>query len=201
MPSHKMSYRSLPSPLGEMIAGATDEGVSFLEWHARGGLERIMQRVQKRYRLPLVEGTNPHLDLLEHNLTEYFANRLRVFSVALDVKGTPFERQIWAELLGIPYGQTRSYGDIAAAVGKPKASRAVGRANGANYLAIVIPCHRVIEAGGGLRGYGGGLWRKQFLLELERKGSGQEQFVTDEGSERMNTGSILDIMGHDTSTT
>ena len=174
MPGPKMTYRTLPSPLGEMIAGATEEGACFLEWHARGGVERIMQRVQKRYGLPLVEGTNARLDELEQNLGDYFSGSLRVFTVPLDVRGTPFEREVWAAVLGIPYGETRSYGDIAAALGKPQASRAVGRANGANYLALVIPCHRVVEAGGGLRGYGGGLWRKQFLLELERKGSGRE---------------------------
>lgn len=166
----KILFRNLASPVGEMIAGATDHGVCFLEWHSRGGVDRIMQRVQKRYRLPLVAGESEHLTQLETELGAYFSGALRQFTVPMDVTGTEFERTIWAQLLQIPYGETRCYGDIATAIGKPKASRAVGRANGANYLSILIPCHRVIEAGGGLRGYGGGLWRKQFLLELERKG-------------------------------
>lgn len=168
----KILFCNLASPVGEMIAGATDNGVCFLEWHSRGGVDRIMQRVQKRYRLPLVAGESDHLTLLQEELQGYFGGTLRQFTVPIDVTGTEFERTIWAQLLQIPYGETRSYGDVAAAIGKPKASRAVGRANGANYLSILIPCHRVIESGGGLRGYGGGLWRKQFLLELERKGLG-----------------------------
>lgn len=165
----RILFRDLASPVGEMIAGATEHGVCFLEWHSRGGVDRIMQRVQKRYRLPLVAGESEHLTQLQTELGAYFSGGLRQFTVPMDVTGTEFERTIWAQLLQIPYGETCSYGDIAAAIGKPKASRAVGRANGANYLSILIPCHRVIESGGGLRGYGGGLWRKQFLLELERK--------------------------------
>lgn len=167
MPNDQIRYRNLPSPLGMMIAGATDQGLCFLEWHDRGGAETIKRRVAKRYGLPLVSGNNAHLDKIEKELSEYFAGKRREFTVALKVSGTPFARRTWEQLLKIPYGETRSYGRLAQLLGKPGASRAVGRANGANYVSIVIPCHRVIEAGGGLGGYGGGLRRKRYLLELE----------------------------------
>lgn len=160
-------YCHLESPLGPMIAGTTDRGLCFLEWHDRGGVPRILERVQKRYKRAVVEGTHRHLAQLGHELGEYFDGKRQDFSVPIAVDGTPFERQTWSLLQQIPYGVTWSYGDMARRMGKPGASRAVGRANGANYLAIVIPCHRVIESGGGLRGYGGGLWRKKRLLELE----------------------------------
>jgi len=117
--------------------------------------------------MPVEPGDNEHLTQLERELTEYFASERREFDVVLDVKGTPFEDRVWEQLLAIPCGQTRSYGEIAGTLGKPGASRAVGRANGANYVSIVIPCHRVIDSNGNLHGYGGGLWRKKRLLELE----------------------------------
>jgi AraC family transcriptional regulator of adaptative response/methylated-DNA-[protein]-cysteine methyltransferase len=150
-----------------MIAGATDKGVCFLEWHDRGGVPKILERVQKRYRCETFEGTHPHLEQLSGEVDEYFDGKRREFTVPIAVDGTPFERRTWGMLQTIPYGATCSYGEMAKRMGKPGASRAVGRANGANYLSIVIPCHRVIEANGKLRGYGGGLWRKQRLLELE----------------------------------
>lgn len=150
-----------------MIAGATENGICFLEWHDRGGVERIKQRVEKRYKLPLKSGNNGHVDELEKEVGEYFAGRLTRFGVPLDIKGTPFERKTWEQLLAIPYGETRTYGRMADLLGKPRASRAVGRANGANYISIVVPCHRVIESNGGLGGYGGGIKRKRYLLELE----------------------------------
>ena len=164
----KMVYRSWKSPLGGVIDGATDKGVCFLEWYDRGGVDKIKQRVVKRYKLTLQEGNNEHLDQLKQELADYFAGKLKKFSVPVAVTGTPFEHKTWEQLLLIPYGQTRSYSQIANLIGKPRARRAVGRANGANYLSIVIPCHRVIEANGNLRGYGGKLWRKKYLLELEQ---------------------------------
>jgi len=167
MQEGKILFRNLNSPLGEMIAGATDKGVCFLEWHDRGGVERIKQRVEKRYKIPLVRGNNRHLDKLEKELADYFDEKLKKFKVRIDITGTPFEKKVWEQLVQIPYGETRSYGQIANHLGKPGAQRAVGRVNGANYLSIVIPCHRVIEANGNLRGYGGKLWRKKYLLELE----------------------------------
>lgn len=104
----------------------------------------------------------------EAELNEYFAGRRMRFSVPLFISGTEFQKKVWQALTGIPYGETRSYGEIAAAIGKPKACRAVGMANHVNPLPIFVPCHRVIGAGGSLTGYGGGLSTKVFLLELER---------------------------------
>jgi AraC family transcriptional regulator of adaptative response/methylated-DNA-[protein]-cysteine methyltransferase len=167
MSNDRIIYGYLDSPLGDMIAGTREAGVCFLEWHDRGGVDRIRARVEKRYRLPLSEGEHPHLLLLANELRAYFDGRLKSFTVPIAVSGTAFEQETWRRLLEIPYGQTRSYGEMAALLGKPGGARAVGRANGANYLAIVIPCHRVIETGGGLGGYGGKLWRKKKLLYLE----------------------------------
>jgi AraC family transcriptional regulator of adaptative response/methylated-DNA-[protein]-cysteine methyltransferase len=157
----------LPSPLGEMIAGASDQGICFLEWQDRGGVDRIKERVEKRYRRVIEPGQHPHLIHLRDELAEYFAGKRSQFGVPLDIAGTEFERTVWEQLLRIPYGETRSYGQMAVDLGKEGAQRAVGRANGANYIGVVIPCHRVIEANGKLRGYGGGLWRKEWLLKLE----------------------------------
>ncbi len=167
MPEQKIVYRNLPSPLGEMIAGGTSNGICFLEWHDRGGVERIKQRVEKRYKFPLQPGDNKHLNTLEKELAKYFVGKLKSFKTPLAVTGTAFEQTVWNQLLTIPYGTTWSYGQMASNLGKPGASRAVGRANGANYVSIVIPCHRVIDANGKLHGYGGGLHRKKWLLELE----------------------------------
>jgi AraC family transcriptional regulator of adaptative response/methylated-DNA-[protein]-cysteine methyltransferase len=156
------------TPLGPMVAGATAEGVCLLEFTDRRMLEAQIATVRGRFDGPVVPGSNRHLELLERELAEYFAGTLQNFSVPLTYPGTSFQRRVWKQLLAIPYGQTRSYQDIAAAVGDSKAVRAVGRANGLNRIAIVIPCHRVINKGGNLGGYGGGLWRKQYLLDLER---------------------------------
>lgn len=160
-------YKNIDSPIGKMIGGATSKGCCFLEFHDRGGVERIRERIIKRYRRELAEGGNDLLDQVESEVGEYFSGKRREFTVPLDLKGTSFAMSVWRQLLAIPYGETRSYGQVAASIGNPNASRAVGRANGENYMGIVVPCHRVIEANGNLRGYGGGVWRKKFLLDLE----------------------------------
>ncbi len=162
-------YTNLSSPMDDMIAGASDKGICFLEWHNRGGVPRILERVRKRYRCEVSEatGANPYLEQLKVELGEYFEGGRSKFEVALDPKGTPFEMRVWTELLRIPHGKTRSYGEMAERLGKPGGARAVGRANGSNYISIIIPCHRVIESDGGLGGYGGKIWRKKRLLELE----------------------------------
>ncbi|CAL9391949.1 methylated-DNA--[protein]-cysteine S-methyltransferase [Streptomyces pilosus] len=104
----------------------------------------------------------------EEQLAAYFAGELRAFTVALRLRGTPFQRRVWEQLARIPYGETRTYGQLADALGNPKASRAVGLANGRNPVGIIVPCHRVVGASGGLTGYGGGLERKRRLLDFER---------------------------------
>jgi methylated-DNA-[protein]-cysteine S-methyltransferase len=113
------------------------------------------------------QDSNPLLREAQSQLHAYFARSLRQFTLPLDMVGTEFQMQVWQELQNIPYGETRSYAQIATAVGTPKAVRAVGAANGANPVAIIVPCHRVIGAGGRLTGYGGGLPLKKRLLELE----------------------------------
>ena len=158
----------LRSPLGPMVAGATTEGVCLLEFADRRMLEAQFSTVRKLFSGPIVPGSNRHLDLLDRELAGYFSGELRDFSVPLVYPGTPFQRRVWDRLLAIPYGETRSYEKLATAIGKPKAVRAVGHANGLNRIAILIPCHRVINKDGNLGGYGGGLRRKQYLLALER---------------------------------
>lgn len=166
----------LPSPLGPLVAGATDAGVCLLEFSDRRMLERQFASVRKLFQSPLLPGDNPHLKQLRGELDEYFAGRLREFAVRLVYPGTPFQQKVWQELLKIPYGETRSYHDIARAVGDGKAVRAVGRTNGSNRIGIVIPCHRVVNKDGNLGGYGGGLRRKQFLLNLEQVGQESRVF-------------------------
>ncbi|MBM4071434.1 MAG: bifunctional transcriptional activator/DNA repair protein Ada [Planctomycetes bacterium] len=159
----------LDSPVGQLLAGATAMGICLLEFTERDRLEAQLTSIRKHFRMPAVPGVNGHLEKLQDELKKYFAGKLRRFTVPLQYPGTDFQRRVWRELLEIPYGETRSYEDVAIAVGVPKGMRAVGRANGLNRIAIVIPCHRVVNKGGHLGGYGGGLRRKQFLLDLERR--------------------------------
>jgi AraC family transcriptional regulator of adaptative response/methylated-DNA-[protein]-cysteine methyltransferase len=157
----------LHSPLGPLVAGATEEGICLLEFTDRGMLETELSALRELFDAPVIPGSNQHLETLRDELAMYFSRSLRVFSVPLVYRGTAFQRSVWKQLLAIPYGETRSYEQIAVAVGKPRAVRAVGRANGLNRIAILIPCHRVINKNGELGGYGGGLRRKQYLLDLE----------------------------------
>jgi AraC family transcriptional regulator, regulatory protein of adaptative response / methylated-DNA-[protein]-cysteine methyltransferase len=155
------------SPLGPLIAGATAEGVCLLEFTDRRMLEAQFATVRRLFAMPAVPGTNRHLENLADELARYFDGTLRRFSVPLVYPGSAFQRRVWGELLRIPYGQTRSYEQVAAALGAPKAVRAVGHANGLNRIAVLIPCHRVVNKDGKLGGYGGGPWRKRRLLERE----------------------------------
>jgi AraC family transcriptional regulator, regulatory protein of adaptative response / methylated-DNA-[protein]-cysteine methyltransferase len=161
------------SPVGPLILGATTKGLCLLEFPDRRMLETQLKVLRARVKCPLVPGDNEHLAAIKDELTRYFEGRLKEFTVPLIYPGTEFQQNVWRNLLKIPYGETCSYEDLARAVGSPKAVRAVGTANGCNRIAIVIPCHRVVNKGGKLGGYGGGLWRKQILLDLER---GQRRF-------------------------
>lgn len=158
----------LRSPLGPLVAGATAEGICLLEFTDRRMLEAEFAAIRKLFNKPVVPGSNEHLEKLRVELASYFAGSTQGFSVPLVYPGTAFQRRVWEQLLAIPFGETRSYEQMAIAVGEPRAVRAVGRANGLNRIAILIPCHRVVNKNGGLGGYGGGLRRKQFLLDLER---------------------------------
>ena len=159
----------LKSPLGPLVAGATADGVCLLEFTDRRMLATQFAVLRKLFDSPAIPGMNDHLQKLANELNAYFAGTLQTFTVPLVYPGTAFQKRVWDELLRIPYGQTRSYEELAAIVGQPRSQRSVGRANGQNRIAIVIPCHRVVRKDGHLGGYGGGLRRKQFLLELEKK--------------------------------
>jgi len=158
----------ISSPIGPLVAGATEEGICLLEFADRRALQRQLAMLRRRLDAALVPGNNPHFDRLRDELRRYFDGRLERFGIDLVTPGTPFQQSVWEELQRIPYGETCSYEALAKRVQRPGAQRAVGRANGDNRVAIVIPCHRVVQKNGQLRGYGGGLWRKKFLLDLER---------------------------------
>lgn len=158
----------IESPLGPLLAGASERGVCLLEFTDRRMLEAQLDTIRRRFHGALVPGENAHIVQLRTQLAEYFAGKRRVFDTPLDYPGTEFQVRVWRELLSIPYGDTRSYEALAAATGSPRAVRAVGRANGMNRIAIIIPCHRVIGKDGTPVGYGGGLWRKRWLLDHER---------------------------------
>jgi AraC family transcriptional regulator of adaptative response/methylated-DNA-[protein]-cysteine methyltransferase len=141
-----------------------------LEFADRRMLETQIKRLERLLRQSLVPGEHAHLTQAREELERYFARALRSFTVPLVFRGTPFEERVWRELVRIPYGETCSYADLARRVDAPGAQRAVGRANGMNRIAVVIPCHRVVQSDGALGGYGGGLWRKHWLLALEARG-------------------------------
>lgn len=130
-------------------------------------LETQLRRLGKLLRAECVPGFSKHFDRLNAQLQEYFSGKRKEFDLPLVLPGTPFQRKVWAGLQTIPYGRTRSYKEQAEAIGSANAVRAVAKANGDNRIAIIVPCHRVIGADGELVGYGGGLWRKRFLLDLE----------------------------------
>jgi AraC family transcriptional regulator of adaptative response/methylated-DNA-[protein]-cysteine methyltransferase len=179
--AHRAAVRAMPvivteidSPVGVLVAGATDHGVCLLEFRDREILEAQVAKVRARVG-PTGSGTHPLLDQLHAELLEYFEGRRRDFTVPLVYPGTPFQTKVWNALRAIPFGETISYEELARRVGSPAGQRAAGHANGQNPLAIIIPCHRVVNKDGKLGGYGGGLWRKRLLLGLER-GEQQELF-------------------------
>lgn len=151
----ELRTRILSSPIGPLTAVASPRGLRELRFDERLG--------------PGASAGSPVIDRLEEQLDEYFAGARRAFVVELDLEGTEFQRAAWTALAAIPFGETRTYGEQARAIGRPKAVRAVGAANGRNPVAIVLPCHRVVGADGALTGYAGGLAMKRFLLDLERR--------------------------------
>lgn len=155
------------TPLGPMLAGATDEGVCLLEFTDRPMLETQLRRLGRRLDAAFVPGANDLARRLEGELKGYFEGTLREFRTPLVAPGSEFQQRVWTTLRDIPYGSTRTYAAQAELIGSPGAVRAVGRANGDNRIAIVIPCHRVVGSDGALTGYGGGLWRKRWLLHHE----------------------------------
>jgi len=154
-----ITWTRIDSPVGPLVLAASDAGLHAVEFAA--------PRHPVRRDASWCEGDHPVLRRAQQQLADYFAGVRRVFDLPLAPHGTPFQRQVWMTLAGIAYGQTISYAELARRVARPRASRAVGGANGRNPLSIVLPCHRVIGADGSLTGYGGGLAVKAFLLRLE----------------------------------
>ena len=162
MTKKRYVYTVMPSPVGPLRLVATDEGLAAILWHNdRPGRVRLDVEAE--------DDAHPVLVEARRQLGEYFSGGRKTFALKLDCVGTPFQQKVWNALLTIPFGETRSYGEIAQQIGNPKAVRAVGAANGRNPLSIVAPCHRVIGATGKLTGFAGGLETKAYLLELEHR--------------------------------
>lgn len=161
-----VNVRRVETPVGRLLLGATGDAVVLCDFAERPMISAQQAAVRRRIG-PTQPGEGQLLDRLEGQLGEYLAGRRQDFDLPLDAPGSEFQERVWSELRAIPYGETISYRELASRVGVPAASRAVGRANGSNRLAIIIPCHRVVAANGGLGGYGGGLPTKRYLLDLE----------------------------------
>lgn len=162
------SIQRIESPLGTLVAVGDHDSLYLLEFADRRMLATQMRVLKKRYGCSLLPGNSPVLQATKTQLKEYFEGARRRFELPIDLRGTEFQVRVWNRLNEIPFGRTLSYGDMARDLGCPDAQRAVGKANGDNRIAIVVPCHRVIKSDGTLCGYGGGLWRKKRLLELEQ---------------------------------
>jgi O-6-methylguanine DNA methyltransferase len=155
------------TPIGDMVAGATDTHLVLLEFAHRRRLDDQLARLSRSTGFALERGESRVVHDLRRELDEYFRGQRKEFTIPIDARGTPFQMRVWAELQRIPNGTTTSYARLARSLGQPTAVRAVARANGDNPVSILIPCHRVIGSDGSLTGYGGGLWRKKKLLDLE----------------------------------
>lgn len=170
-PSTAPSLERLSTPLGPMLAVANARGLLLLEFEDRPLLPTQLRRVERATGSRPVEGGHPHLEQARRELGEYFRGHRETFTVPVVLDGSPFQNAVWYQLLRIPFGRTTSYDEIARNINLPGGARAVGRANGDNRIAIIVPCHRVINADGSLSGYGGGKRRKRWLLAHERRGS------------------------------
>lgn len=162
-----IDLKRIETPIGTMYAAAVEEGICMLEFTDRKMLETEFKDLAKSLNATIVQGENPHFITLEKELKEYFEGNRIVFTVPLSPVGTDFQKSVWEVLLKIPYGETWTYRKQSEVLGDAKKVRAVANANGMNKISIIIPCHRVIGSNGTLTGYGGGIWRKQKLLELE----------------------------------
>lgn len=157
----------IDTPLGPMIAICDEAHLYMLEFTIRKNMQRQLERVSKYQKRAIIPGRTGITDQIRDELSGYFTGQLQTFKTPLRLSGTEFQRTVWEELQRIPYGETRSYGALAKTIGNAKAFRAVATSNANNGLALIVPCHRVINTGGGLGGYAGGLDKKQWLLDLE----------------------------------
>ena len=163
-----IDLKRIETPIGTMYAAAVEEGICMLEFTDRKILETEFKDLAKSLNATIVQGENPHFKTLEKELSEYFEGNRKNFTVPLSPVGTDFQKSVWQVLMKIPYGETWNYKKQSEVLGDVKKVRAVANANGMNKISILIPCHRVIGSNGTLTGYGGGIWRKQKLLELEK---------------------------------
>ena len=160
-----VSVKRISSPIGELILGVGQGGCRLIEFADRSDARRSLAALP--YNLRVSDADQALFKQVESELTAYFAGSAGAPAIPLDLRGTAFQVAVWQALLGIPHGETRTYAEIADSVGRPAAVRAVGIAIGRNPVSVLVPCHRVVRTGGGLGGYGGGLWRKEYLLEFE----------------------------------
>lgn len=161
----------IETPIGSLIAATHTGRLVLLEYTDPRRMQIQAEALKSRFKAPFVPEDDDVIRRTRRELDEYFGGKRHEFSVPLDYPGTPFETRVWNELLDIPFGETRSYEELAERVSSKAAVRAVGSANGRNRISILIPCHRVVNKSGALGGYGGGLWRKQALLLLEHRGA------------------------------
>jgi methylated-DNA-[protein]-cysteine S-methyltransferase len=164
----KLVYKIMDSPVGKLKLVASDKGLAAILWENDNPRRVRLAELVEDEKHPVIRET-------ERQLNEYFEGKRRSFSLALDMRGTRFQSDVWEALLAIPFGETRSYGQLAKQLGNPKATRAIGAANGRNPISIVVPCHRVIGSSGRLTGFAGGLDRKAHLLDLE---AGNSELLT-----------------------
>jgi len=158
----------IATPLGLMVAIANKDALYLLEFVDGRGVDREIERLQQQTKSTIIHGTTAPLVSIEQELQAWFDGTLKVFKTPWLLMGSPFQQEVWNALCHIPYGETRSYLEQAMSIGRPSACRAVANANGANQLAIIIPCHRIINSNGALGGYGGGIARKQWLIKHEK---------------------------------
>src|SRR5665648_191200 len=159
----------IETPLGTMYACAVEQGICLLEFTDRKMLETELKSLAKRLNASIIQGENKYFGILRDQLNEYFEGIRKEFTVPLITPGSEFQQAVWKELQNIPYGSTRSYKQQSLALTRPESIRAVANANGMNRISILIPCHRVIGEDGNLTGYGGGIWRKKWLLDMEKR--------------------------------
>jgi len=167
VPKQWIVISRIETPIGPLLAGATDKGICLLEFTDRRMLETQIKILEKRLNAELYPGKSSFFGPLAKQIDEYFSGNRSQFDIPLITPGTLFQQEVWKAIDDVPFGKVRTYKQQSIQIGNPKAVRAVGHANGDNRIAIVIPCHRIVGNNGALVGYGGGLWRKRFLLELE----------------------------------
>jgi O-6-methylguanine DNA methyltransferase len=167
--ANQILKQTIHTPIGRLLACAVDDGLLLLEFEDRPGLTEKLGRCSQKFDRVISDGKHILLTRTAQELDRYFAGEKQAFTVPRVRSGTPFEENMWDTVAKIPFGETRTYAHIASAMGKPSAARAVGRANGRNPLAIIVPCHRLIGSDGKMHGYGGGLWRKEWLLHFEQR--------------------------------